>query len=290
MIRVTGLFRYPIKSCAGIALDSAVLDHRGIEYDRRWMVVDATGAFRTQRELPRMALIHPQISDAGLTLTAEGMPELLLPLTSHASRLTADGSRLTADGSRLTVGIWNDEVVAIDQGEAVAEWLTRFLAEPLRLVRFDEAEDRRVEQEYAVRPGDQVGFADAYPLLIANDASLAELNTRLDEPLPMRRFRPNIVVTGAEAYAEDAWSRVRVGEVEIAVVKPCARCAITTVNPDTGMKGKEPLTTLATYRKAEGGVMFCENAIHLGPGTLRVGDSVVVEESRKESKWVYSTT
>ena len=275
MIRVTGLFRYPIKSCAGISLDSAVLDHRGIEHDRRWMVVDATGAFRTQRELPRMALIHPRVSQDGLTLTAEGMTEVSIPLTAH--------------GSRLTAGVWNDEVEAIDQGEAVAEWLTRFLAEPLRLVRFDDAQDRRVEQAYAVRPEDQVGFADAYPLLIGNEASLAELNTRLDEPLPMRRFRPNIVVAGAEAYAEDSWSRVRVGEVEIAVVKPCARCAITTVNPDTGMKGKEPLTTLAKYRKAEGGVMFCENAIHLGLGTLRVGDSVVVQEHRTGSKWVYST-
>ena len=276
MITVTGLFRYPIKSCAGIRLDSARLDVRGIEHDRRWMVVDAIGGFRTQRELPRMALIHPVISDGALTLTAEGMPDLSI--------------RLAAPGSRLTVGVWNDTVEAVDQGDVVAEWLTRFLAEPLRLVRFDEAADRRVEQAYAVRPEDQVGFADAYPLLIGNEASLAELNTRLAEALPMRRFRPNIVVAGAEAYAEDTWSRIRVGDVKIAVVKPCARCAITTVNPDTGVKGKEPLATLAKFRRAEGGVMFCENAIHLHSGTLRVGDAVMVEESRMESKWVYSTT
>ena len=272
MIRVTGLFRYPIKSCAGISLDEAVLDHRGITLDRRWMVADAMGLFRTQRELPRMALIHPVISEDALTLTAEGMPDLSLPLSSH--------------GSRLRVGVWNDKVEAIDVGEVAAEWLTRFLAEPLRLVQFDDAQDRRVEQAYAVRPEDQVGFADAYPLLIGNEASLAELNTRLAEQLPMRRFRPNIVVAGAEAYAEDTWARVRIGEVEIAVVKPCARCAITTVNPDTGVKGKEPLTTLAKYRRAAGGVMFCENAIHLGLGTLRVGDEVSVEARRSGSKWV----
>jgi uncharacterized protein YcbX len=276
MITVTGLFRYPIKSCAGIPLESAVLDHRGIEYDRRWMVVDAMGVFRTQRELPRMALIHPRVSDACLTLTATGMPDLSLPLTSH--------------GSLLTVGVWNDRVVAVDQGEAVVDWLTRFLAEPLRLVRFDDGQDRRVEQAYAVRPEDQVGFADAYPLLLGNEASLADLNTRLQEPLPMRRFRPNIVVAGADAYAEDTWGRIVVGEVEIAVVKPCARCAVTTVNPDTGVKGKEPLTTLAGYRRAAGGVMFCENAIHLRLGTLRVGDPVTVEASRSGAKWVYSTT
>ena len=267
MIRVTGLFRYPIKSCAGISLDSAALDHRGIEYDRRWMVADAMGVFRTQRELPRMALIHPRVSGDSLTLTAEGMPDLSLPLTSH--------------GSRLTVGVWNDEVEAIDQGEATADWLTRFLAEPLRLVRFDDAQDRRVEQKYAVRPDDQVGFADAYPLLIGNEASLAELNTRLSEPLPMKRFRPNIVVTGAEPYAEDRWGRLRVGDVAIAVVKPCARCAVTTVNPDTAEKGKEPLSTLAGYRRAAGGVMFCENAIHLSNGILRVGDEVTVETGRE---------
>lgn len=276
MITVTGLFRYPIKSCAGIPLDQARLDARGIEHDRRWMVVDPIGGFRTQREQPRMALIHPAISDGALTLAAEGMPDLSIPLTSH--------------GSPLTVSVWNDTVEAVDQGGAVAEWLTRFLAEPLRLVRFDEAADRRVEQAYAVRPEDQVGFADAYPLLIGNEASLAELNTRLAEPLPMRRFRPNIVIGGAEAYAEDTWSRIQVGDVKVAVVKPCARCTITTVNPDTGTKGKEPLTTLAKYRRADGGVMFCENAIHLEPGTLRVGDAVVVEESRVGSKWVYSTT
>ena len=267
MMRVTGLFRYPIKSCAGISLDSAVLDHRGIEYDRRWMVVDATGTFRTQRELPRMALIHPIISKDGLTLTAEGMPDI--------------GIRHTASGSRLSVEVWNDEVEAIDQGEAVAEWLTRFLAEPLRLVRFDDAQDRRVEQAYAVRPGDQVGFADAYPLLIGNEASLAELNTRLAESLPMKRFRPNIVVSGAEPYAEDRWGRLRVGDVAIAVVKPCARCAVTTVNPVTAEKGKEPLSTLASYRRAAGGVMFCENAIHLSNGILRVGDEVTVEAGRE---------
>ena len=267
MIKVTGLFRYPIKSCAGISLDSAVLDHRGIEYDRRWMVADAMGLFRTQRELPRMALIHPVISDDALTLRADGMADLELPLTSQ--------------GSRLTVGVWNDTVEAIDQGEAAAEWLTRFLAEPLRLVRFDDAQDRRVEQAYAVRPGDQVGFADAYPLLIGNEASLAELNTRLAEPLPMKRFRPNIVVSGAEPYAEDRWGRLRVGDVAIAVVKPCARCAVTTVNPVTAVKGKEPLSTLASYRRAEGGVMFCENAIHLSNGILRVGDEVTVEAGRE---------
>jgi uncharacterized protein YcbX len=267
MIRVTGLFRYPIKSCAGHSLDLAVLDSRGIEYDRRWMVVDAMGVFRTQRELPRMALIHPRVAGDALVLEAEGMPALSVPLASA--------------GSPLRVGVWNDTVVAIDQGEAVAEWLTRFLAEPLRLVRFDDAQERQVEPAYAVRADDQVGFADAYPLLIGNDASLAELNTRLAEPLPMKRFRPNIVVSGAEPYAEDRWGRIRVGEVEIAVVKPCVRCAITTVNPDTAEKGKEPLSTLATFRRVSKGVVFCENAIHLSNGVLRVGDAVTVQAGRE---------
>lgn len=261
MIHVSGLFRYPIKSCAGHALDAARLDRRGIEYDRRWMVVDVMGQFRTQRELPRMALVHPRIGHGTLILAADGMPDLELGLTDP--------------GQRSLVEVWKDRVNAIDQGERAAEWLTRFLAEPLRLVRFVETEDRRVEPTYAVRAEDQVGFADAYPLLIANEASLADLNLRLEEPLPMRRFRPNIVVGGASPYVEDAWSRVRIGEVEVAVVKPCARCAITTVNPDTGEKGKEPLRTLATYRRSEeGDVMFCQNAIHLMAGVLRVGDTV----------------
>ncbi len=268
MITVSGLFRYPIKSCAGHFLDSAVLDHRGIEHDRRWMVVDAAGAFRTQRERPRMALITPSLANGTMTLAAPGMPDLELGITDP--------------GPRVAVRVWKDRVEAIDHGEAAAEWVTRFLAEPLRLVRFAEDGDRRVEPKHALRPEDQVGFADAYPLLVANEASLADLNSRLGAPLPMRRFRPNIVVSGAEAYAEDRWGRVRIKGVEIAVVKPCARCAITTVNPDTAEKGKEPLRTLATYRRADdGAVMFCQNAIHLAPGVLRVGDEVVPDKGRK---------
>jgi len=268
MITVAGLYRYPIKSCAGHRLDSAVLDGRGIEHDRRWMVVDGAGGLRTPRELPRMVFITPTLTNGTMTLAAPGMSDLELGITDS--------------GPRVGVGVWSDRVEAIDHGEAAAEWLTRFLAEPLRLVRFADDADRRVERRYAIRAEDQVGFADAYPLLLANEASLADLNTRLPEPLPMRRFRPNIVVRGADAYAEDRWNRIRIGPVEIAVVKPCARCAVTTVNPDTAEKGKEPLRTLATYRRADdGAVMFCQNAIHIAPGVLRVGDEVVVDEGRK---------
>lgn len=266
---VSALHIYPIKSCGGTALDAAAIQARGFANDRRWLVVDADGRFLTQREIARMALIRPDLDDHCLRLRAPGTADF---------ELAVDQS-----GRRVEVTIWKDSGVgAVDQGDAAAGWLSDFLGRDVRLVRFADDYTRQVDQKYAPRETDQVGFADAYPFLIISEESLADLNSRLDEPLPMNRFRPNIVVRGAdEPYAEDGWKAIRIGGIVFDVVKACARCAITTTDQATAARGKEPLRTLATYRQGpKGAPLFGQNAVHRSAGTIRVGDPVEVVEYR----------
>jgi MOSC domain-containing protein len=266
-IVVTELHVYPVKSCAGTPLDSARLDSRGIVHDREFMVVDAAGDFLTQREVPRLALIVPARTDNLLELSAPGMSSFRL--------------RPVMQGGPTTVRVWRDHVAAVDQGELVSEWLSEFLRVTCQLVRQAEGAIRRVDPTYATDPRDQVGFADGYPLLVLSEESLADLNRRLTEPLPMNRFRPNVVLCGAgEAYAEDCWSRIRIGEVECSLVKACARCITTTTDQRTAERNAEPLVTLAAYRRAPRGVLFGQNAIHHALGVLRVGDTVQVLAQR----------
>jgi uncharacterized protein YcbX len=260
---VSALYRYPIKSCAGTALDTADIGVRGIVHDREFMVVEAaSGLFVTQRELPRMALIRPDVANGTLHLGAPAMPPLAM--------------RVVADGPPRDVVVWRDRCPAVDQGDDVATWLSDFLERRCRLVRMADAHTRRVDPAYAVREADQVGFADGYPFLLISEESLADLNGRLAAPLMMNRFRPNIVVRGGTPYAEDRWRRIRIGAVELHLVKACARCAITTTDQETAAVGREPLATLATYRRVERGVLFGQNAIHTTQGAIRVGDTVEV--------------
>ncbi len=266
-ITVIGLYRYPIKSCAGIALTEARLEPRGIRHDRELMIVDAaTDGFLTQREAPRMALIAPQIADGALRAHAPGMAELIL--------------RIAEDGPTREVGIWRDPCMAVDQGGEAAAWLSAFLDRPCRLVRMVPEFVRPVDPTYAA-PGDQVGFADGFPCLLIAEESLADLNTRLSEPLPMNRFRPNIVIAGGAPFGEDRVGRLRIGAVEFAAPKSCARCTITVVDQATGATGKEPLRTFATFRKVRRGVLFGQNLIHAGVGTIRVGDRVEALEAKE---------
>jgi hypothetical protein len=263
--RVTALHLYPIKSCRGVALREAAVDARGIVGDRRCMVVDAGGRFLTQRERPRMALVAPALDGDRLTVRAPDMPTLAVALRD--------------DGARRAVVIWDDRCEAVDQGDDAAAWLSDFLRTPCRLVRIADDFVRRVDPAYA-RPDDQVGFADGYPFLLAAEASLADLNARTATPLPMDRFRPNVVVDGRTPYEEDGWTRVRIGGVAFRVLKPCARCPITTVDQRTAARAREPLRALAAYRRVPGrGVMFGQNLAHDAPGTLRVGDAVEVLET-----------
>jgi uncharacterized protein YcbX len=269
IMQVSEVNVYPVKSCGGTSLVESRIDARGFVNDRRWLVVNERCHFQTQREIARMALIKPQVDELSLRLTAPEIDDFELP---------ADQG-----GQRVEVKIWKDSGVgAIDQGDEAAEWLSTFLKRKVRLVRFADDYFRQVSQTYAPRETDQVGFADGYPFLFISEASLEDLNTRLAEPLPMNRFRPNIVIRGAEPYAEDKWKVVRIGDVLFDVVKSCARCAITTTNQATAERGKEPLKTLATYRNEERGAMFGQNVIHRSTGTIKTGMPLEVVEYKYE--------
>ncbi len=261
-IRLTGLNIYPIKSTRGIALSESEVDNFGLRYDRRWMVVDQNGLFLSQRNYPRMALIEPSIADDLLTIEAPVMPPLKTSLNPPSAVST-------------TVTVWNDVCSATWLGERAAEWFTEFLGTSCSLVHMPDDVLRPANPAFAPA-GTRVSFTDGFPFLLITEESLADLNQRLSKPLPMNRFRPNLVVAGAEPYAEDGWRRIEIGSLRLQVVKPCDRCLITTTDQATGERGQEPLRTLATYRKVGSEVMFGQNVVHENTGQLRVGDLVAI--------------
>lgn len=272
MITVSALYIYPVKSCRGVALTEARLDAFGLEHDRRFLVVDATGHFLTQRSVPRMALIEPEITPTELVLRTRGATDLRVPLPGGLER-----------ERRTQVVIWRDTVEAIDLGDAAANWLRDCLGQRCRLVHTGSHFARRLRREKIPAPHQlalpdvPVAFADAYPLLAVSEASLAALNDRLEPRVLMDRFRPNIVLSGCGPHDEDTWPMVRIGGVEIRAGGDCARCTVTTVDQATAQPGKEPLRSLSKYRRtSEGSVLFGQNWIHTAPGTLRVGDRVEV--------------
>lgn len=267
-LTLQAVYRYPVKSMRGQEFDSLDVDARGLVLDRRWMVVDANGRFLTQRQQSRMALIDVQAGDPSeLELSAPGMPPLQL------SRSQADGP--AAD--RIDVQVWGDHVSAQPvSGEADA-WLSDFLDQACRLVHLPVDVRRPVDPQFA-GPDDQVGFADGFPFLLISQASLDDLNARLDLPVPMLRFRPNLVVAGCQPYAEDGWRHIRIGDMRFRVAKPCSRCIIPTIDADTGERGREPLQTLMTYRRRDNKVYFGQNLVHEGSGRLEVGMPVEVIE------------
>ncbi|WP_456379857.1 MOSC domain-containing protein [Thiolapillus sp.] len=256
-----GLYRYPVKSLRGEALTSMVVGARGLLYDRHWMLVDGEGRFLTQRELPRMALVRPRVQGSGLILAAPDMPDLQVQPDSD---------------EQLQVQIWRDLCTARVMSRVADQWLSEFLDVACRLVYLPEEQVRQVDQDYA-NTEDQVGFADGFPFLLISRASLDDLNRRMGLSLPMERFRPNLLVEGCAAYAEDGWKRIRIGDLEFRVVKPCSRCAIPTIDPETGQRtGKEPLKTLASYRKHGHQVYFGQNLIHDAQGQLQTGMPVEI--------------
>lgn len=257
MVRLSGLFIYPIKACGGIALERASLVERGLELDRRYMLVDRAGRFITQREAPRLCLVGTTLEGSRIVLSAPDGPSIAVPQS-------------LPDGERVTCQVWDDVGTALCHAEG-SRWFSRFLSDDVRLVYMPDSERRAVSPKRA-RSGDIVSFADAYPLLVISQASLTDLNSRLAQPLEMRRFRPNLVLEDCEPFAEDRFTSLTIGEASFRAVKRCDRCSVTTVDPSTGERGREPLHTLAQYRLEGGKVWFGMNLIHDYPAELRVGD------------------
>ena len=263
-MRLCELHVYPLKSGAGIAREEAFLEARGLQDDRRWLVVDQDGRFLSARTHPRMLLIKAIPHAEDLFLSAPHAGEIHVPLPNTAQTLGP-------------ISIWKDKCNALYLGQEADRWLSDFLATPCHLVYMSDDIERPVNKTDA-RPGDIVSFADAYPLLLTTEYSLADLNNRLTTPISMQRFRPNLVVDGIEAFAEDKWQRLRIGELEFDCASPCIRCVLTTVDPQTGNKDPqgEPLKTLRTYRQNDQGILFGINLIPRSQGVIRVGDMLEV--------------
>ncbi len=274
--RLSEIWLYPVKSLGGIQVDRWRLDAFGLYLDRRWMVVDRDGNFMTQREYPQMARITPALAESieasGRTV---GQPVLTLHHPEHG---TFDVPHTGHGVPRVTVRVWSDQVQALPVGEEADSWLSNAIGVCCRLVWFPDDVMRQVDTRYAEK-GDRTAFSDGFPLLLIGQGSLDDLNQRLPEPLPMRRFRPNLVVSGTDPYIEDTWRRIQIGNINLRVVKPCSRCIITTVDPETGCyTGKEPLKTLATYRRRGNRVYFGQNLVHEARGEIEV--AMVVEPVR----------
>ena len=261
--RLSALHVFPVKSCAPLPVETATVEPRGLRHDRRWIVTDADGRFLTGRQIPRLTLLRAVPDGDALAISAPGMPALRLVPPRPAER--------------VEVTVWSNTVAALPAGFTADQWISAFLGLPARFAYMDDACARPVNPDYA-KPGDEVSFADAFPLLLISASALDALNLKLAAPVPMLRFRPNLVVAGTAPHAEDGWKRIRVGAIEFDLVKPCSRCVFTTVDFESGTfdPGGEPLRTLITYRRGERGVTFGQNVIARGTGTLRVGDPVEV--------------
>lgn len=264
-MNVHALFLYPVKSLAGIPVDSFSLDDFGPVGDRRWMIVSESGQFVTQRLNPELSMVATRFDGPDVIITIPGEGEFrLTPLAPLNTAAETEPAR-----------VWRDQVEATPGPIAAADALSRFCGKNLHFVYMSNETFRRVDPDW-VPAYRRVSFADGFPFLVTNLASLEELNSRLEQPVDMRRFRPNIVISGVGPWDEDRWTSLFIREVSLSLVKPCSRCIMTTVDPDTGMRSPDgqPLKTLASYRQTPDGVIFGLNGIHDTNGTLSVGDPV----------------
>lgn len=283
-MKIIGLFIYPIKSCQGISLDSAYVSPKGLVHpqyglwcDRTLMIVDENGKFLTQRQYPQMATIKVEVGENCLFLSSENQDIETFQLIPKD------------EGETINVKIWKDNTIAINQGKQVNQWLKKALKLNINfyLVKQSNQYIRPVDSKFSLKKNQPVSFADGFPFLITNTASLKELNRRLEEKypqdkinFPMDNFRPNIVIETDNPFIEDTWRQILISQIKFQLVKPCSRCIITTTNQKTGAKNpqKEPLLILSEFRHQPDGVMFGENAIALDQGIIKIGDSILVNE------------
>ena len=256
---------YPIKSLAGIQVQRWPIDKNGLLYDRKWMLVDDQQQFLSQRRLPKMALITPRIERDQLIVSAPGQRDLRIPLQPAA-------------GDSIEVAIWRDRCIAKTVSELANIWFSKFLQAKCQLVYLPDNSRRQVDQRYAM-PSDQTAFSDGFPFLIVSENSLNELNTELPAPVGIERFRPNLVIADCDSYAEDSWRRISVNGIEFRLPKPCSRCSVPGIDPETGIGGEEPLATLSRLRQWENQIYFGQNALHDTDGELVVGNVVHILET-----------
>jgi uncharacterized protein YcbX len=270
MITVQGLFTYPVKSARAIALARSAIGPSGLAWDRHWMVVDAAGTFLTQRVLPQLARIVPELTSEELILSAPGLPPLVVPLSST--------------GAEIRVRVWKHEGTAVDAGPAASEWLSQALGRPTRLVRVSPGNERVADRQYAGDTEAPIAFPDGFPVLVCNLASLEEINARLPQPVPMERFRPNLVLQGLPPFAEDHIDTLQIAGASLRLVKPCVRCVIPSIDQITGERSTDPTPVLRELRfdPALRGVTFGENAVlTAGAGsTLERGSECIVSYGR----------
>lgn len=261
MLTLTEINIYPIKSLGGISLQSSVVEERGLKYDRRWVLVDESKTFFTQRDLPEMALLNVSIENNGLKLQhkTKNVEPLFIPFEFEHS-------------VKDKVVIWDDIVIGEFYNPQIDEWFSEIIGIKCHLVKMPESTNREVDKNYVKNK--IVSFADGYPFLIIGQSSLDDLNSRMEVPLPMNRFRTNFVFTGGKPFEEDNWKKFKIGEIKFRAVKPCARCVITTTDQETAERAHEPLLTLSKYRKIDNKVMFGMNLVCESTGKVEVGDKI----------------
>lgn len=270
-MQISGIFIYPVKSLRGIPLSSSRLEKRGLQYDRRWMLVDHQGMFFTQREFPEMALLTTEITDEHLVIRHATKPfdALFVPL------------EVPLDAPFMKVQVWDDACDALAVSPTADAWLSKILQTPCRLVYMPDDSLRPTDPQYS-QPTDIVSFADGYPILIIGEASLADLNQRLSAPVPMNRFRPNLIFSGGTPYIEESWKTFEINNTSFRAIKPCGRCVMTTIDQETTERGSEPLKTLGSYRLSGKKILFgmnvCWNVDHYTEATVNIGDTIKVQE------------
>jgi len=273
MLQISGLYIYPIKSMAGISVNRAQVTDRGFEYDRRWMLVDENNLFISQREVAELALMNIDINEKGLSVTYKrGNTSISIPFQPETSEFAE-------------VTIWDDTCTGQFVSQAADEWFSNMLNIRCRLVYMPDATHRITDQRYT-SANSVTSFSDGYPFLIIGQASLDDLNSRLEKSVPMNRFRPNIVFTGGEPYSEDMMHTFEIGNIQFHGVKLCARCPIPTIDQQSLERGKEPLKTLARYRFKNNKIMFGQNLVHNSAGQIAVGDELKVLKLNYEERFL----
>ncbi|MEO6685614.1 MAG: MOSC N-terminal beta barrel domain-containing protein [Dyadobacter sp.] len=255
---------YPVKSLGGIRQKQALVEEKGLQYDRRWMIVDEKGKFLTQRVNVNMALLDVAIHAGGLVISHRNQSDnqILVPFK-------------TISNQTIQVKVWDDILLARTVCDQADNWLSSQLGKKVRIVEMSEQTQRNMDPTYSGKES-LVSFADDFPYLLISEGSLKDLNSRLDQPVTMKRFRPNFVISDTEPFAEDSWKKVKIGQVEFIVAKPCERCVLVSIDPITGQKGPEPLKTLSNYRKVDKNIFFGQNLVSLQNGLLHEGDELVI--------------